>query len=87
MSRTEEVDSNIFAAPQEITCGFFLLRGNMNRGEGTSAKQNGELARITAIRLDGSPARRGISAGAMTSQGTPRACRNRCSSNPHGPAS
>src|SRR6185295_6673074 len=48
----QEIRADVLATAQEIAGRLFLLGGNMNRGEGASAIQHGELSRITAIRLD-----------------------------------
>ena len=52
MSRPQQVGAGIFATAQEIARGFLLLGRNVNRGEGTGAVQDGELAGIAAISLD-----------------------------------
>jgi len=87
MPGTQHVGADIFAAPQQIAGGFFLLGRNVNGGERAGATEHGELTRIAAVGFERSPARRGIKAGAMMSHGTPRAVSARCNSKPQGPAS
>ena len=83
----EEIDTDVFAASQQISSRFFLLGGNVNGGERPGAIQDGELPGIAPVVLMRSPGRRGINAGAMTSHGMPVAVSARCNSKPHGPAS
>jgi hypothetical protein len=52
VTSAEEIDANIFSAPKQVARGFFLLGGNVNRGERAGAKQNGQVVRIAAIGLD-----------------------------------
>ena len=52
MPRAEQVRPNVLTTTQEIAGGFFLLSRNVNGREGAGAIQNGELARIAAVRLD-----------------------------------
>jgi hypothetical protein len=44
MAAAEQVGANIFAAPQQIADGFFLLGRNVNRGEGPGAIQHRQMA-------------------------------------------
>ncbi len=88
MPRAQEIGPDVFATPEEIARGFFLVGGDMNRRQG-AARDTG-IASCAASRrsvFTRSPARRGINAGAITSHGTSCAVRARWSSKPHGPAS
>jgi hypothetical protein len=48
----EEIGTDVFAAPEQIASGFFLLRRNVDGRQGTGSIEHGELAGIPAIRLD-----------------------------------
>ena len=50
--RAEEIGANVFATAQEIARGFFLLGGDVNRGERAGPIEGGELGRIAAIGFD-----------------------------------
>ena len=50
--RAEEIGADVFATPQQIAGGFFLLGGNVNGRERAGAIQDGELAGIAAIGFD-----------------------------------
>src|SRR5262245_38369577 len=52
VTAAEQVGANVFATPQQIAGGFFLLRRNVNGGERAGAIQHGKLACIAAVSLD-----------------------------------
>jgi hypothetical protein len=52
VSGPEQIRADVFATPQEITRGLLLLGGNVNRGQCPGAKQDCQLPRIAAIRLN-----------------------------------
>ena len=52
MPRAQQIGANVFATPQEIAGGFFLLGRNVNRGQRAGAIEDRELAGIAAIGLD-----------------------------------
>ena len=67
MPRPKQIGANVLAAAQEVPHRFFLVGGNMDARERTRAIQHGQLDGIATIGLlIRSPARRGISAGAIT---------------------
>jgi len=49
---TQQVGADVFATAEEITSRFFLLGGNVNRGEGGGAMEDGELAGIASVGFD-----------------------------------
>ena len=87
VARPEQIRPDVLTAAQQVAGGFLLLGRDVNRRQRPGAKQHRELAASRRSVLIRSPARRGISAGAITSQGMPWPIRARCSSKPHGPAS
>ena len=52
MPGAQEIGADVFATAQEIARGFFLLGGNVNRGERAGAIEHGELAGIAAVGFD-----------------------------------
>ena len=52
MPSAEKIGADVFAAPEQIASGFFLLRRNVDGRQGPGSIQHGELAGIPAIRLD-----------------------------------
>jgi hypothetical protein len=52
MARAEEIGAYVFATAQQVTGGFFLIAGNVNRGERARAIQDREVAGIAAIGLN-----------------------------------
>jgi hypothetical protein len=55
VARAQQIGADVFATPQQIARGFFLLGGNVNRRQGAGTVENRELPRITPIRLDAIP--------------------------------
>jgi hypothetical protein len=52
MARAEQSGADLFATPQEIARGLFLVRGDMNRGERARAIEDRQLASSAPIGLD-----------------------------------
>jgi hypothetical protein len=52
MSGPKQVGTDVFAAAQQIASRFFVFGGDVDRRQGASAIQDGELARIAPIGLD-----------------------------------
>ena len=52
MPRAEQIGLNVFTTAQEIARGLVLLGRDMDRGERAGALEDGELARVAAVRLD-----------------------------------
>ena len=86
-ARAQQVGVYVFATPQQIARGLFLVRRNVNRRQRAGPIENGQLPRVPTVRLHAIPARRGIKAGAITSHGTLCPVRARWSSKPQDPAS
>ena len=86
MARAEEIGADIFATPEQIARGFFLLGRNMNRRQRAGPIQHGELAGIAPIGLDAiARATRDQGRRDDLTRRSWRAVRDRCNSNPHGP--
>jgi len=52
MPRAEEIGADVFATPQQVAGGLFLLGGDVNGGERVGAIEDGELAGIAAVGFD-----------------------------------
>jgi hypothetical protein len=52
MAGAQQIGANVFATPQKIAGGFFLLGGNVNRGQRAGAEEDRQVSGIPAIRLD-----------------------------------
>lgn len=52
MARAQQVNPDVFAAPQQVPSRFFLLRRDVNGRQRAGAEQHRELRRIPPIRLD-----------------------------------
>ena len=63
MPGTQQIGADIFAAPQQIAGGFFLLGRNVNGGERAGATEHGELTRIAAVGVDAVPGAAGNQGG------------------------
>jgi hypothetical protein len=48
----EQVGADVFATPQQVADGFFLLGGNVNRRQGTGAIQDDELDGVAPVGLN-----------------------------------
>jgi hypothetical protein len=52
MARAQQIGANILATPQQVARRFFLVRRDVNRGEGTGRIEDGQLARVATVGLD-----------------------------------
>ena len=52
MTRAEQIGADVFATPQQIARGFFLLGRNVDGGQRPRAVEHRELAGVAAIRFD-----------------------------------
>jgi hypothetical protein len=51
MPGAQKIGANVFATPQQIACGFFLLGWDVNDRQCLGAIENGQLRGIAAVRL------------------------------------
>jgi hypothetical protein len=52
VASAQQIGANVLATAQQIAGGFFLLGGNVNRGQRARAIEHGELPGIATISLD-----------------------------------
>ena len=52
LSRSQEIPSDVFAGTDEVPCGFFSIRGDVDGGQRAGAIQHGQLRGVAPVRFD-----------------------------------
>jgi len=52
VASAEQIGADVFATAKEVARGFFLLGGNVDRGEGAGAEEDGQVPGVVAVGLD-----------------------------------